>query len=217
MKLDWDPTTHYQQVAVAERYDRERFSSLAGRVFNTLERRELSRSFRSVPRTAIVLDLPCGTGRLAETLLSDGFHVVGVDISHAMLDVAQRKLQRFGDRFETRVGDVRELARFERGTYDVALCARVLMHFPLDEQIEFLKSVAVLAKSTVVFSQSLSTPYQRGRRLVKKMLGNAGPAGYPITEDDLTALLRGAGLREVQRFRLGRIISEAMFVVTEHV
>jgi 2-polyprenyl-3-methyl-5-hydroxy-6-metoxy-1,4-benzoquinol methylase len=217
MKLDWDPTTHYQQVAVAERYDRERFSSLAGRVFNALERRELSKSFRSVPRTATVLDLPCGTGRLAETLLSDGFRVVGVDISHAMLDVAQRKLQRFGDRFETRVGDVRELARFERGTYDVALCARVLMHFPLDEQIEFLKSVAVLAKGTVVFSQSLSTPYQRGRRLVKRLLGNAGPAGYPITEDDLTTLLRGAGLREVQRFRLGRLISEAMFVVTEHV
>jgi hypothetical protein len=90
------------------------------------------------------------------------------------------------------------------------------MHFPLEGQIEFLKAVAVLAKGTVVFSQSLSTPYQRTRRRVKKLLGNAGPAAYPITEADLAELLRGAGLREVGRFRLGRLISEAMFVVAEH-
>jgi 2-polyprenyl-3-methyl-5-hydroxy-6-metoxy-1,4-benzoquinol methylase len=92
-----------------------------------------------------IMDLPCGTGRLAETLLEEGFHVVGVDISAAMLAVAQRKLQRFGSGFETRVGDVRELARHERASYDAALCARVLMHFPLEQQIEFLKSVAALA------------------------------------------------------------------------
>jgi 2-polyprenyl-3-methyl-5-hydroxy-6-metoxy-1,4-benzoquinol methylase len=112
---------------------------------------------------------------------------------------------------------VRELARVERGTYDVALCARVLMHFPLDEQIVFLKSVATLTKGTVVFSQSLSTPYQRTRRRIKKLLRNAAPAGYPITEMQLKQLLQGAGLREVRRLRLSRLLSEAVCVVTEHV
>ncbi len=215
--MDWNPTDHYKDVAVAERYDRERFSGLAGRVFNTLERRVISRAFRPIPQSMTVLDLPCGTGRLAETLLSDGFRVVGVDISASMLTVAARKLQRFGSRFETRVGDVRELARTQRGVYDVALCARVLMHFPLDEQIEFLKSVATLTKGTVVFSQSLSTPYQRARRQAKKLLRNAGPAAYPITSSELATLLKGAGLREVRRLRLSRLVSEAMYVVTEHI
>jgi 2-polyprenyl-3-methyl-5-hydroxy-6-metoxy-1,4-benzoquinol methylase len=215
--MDWDPINHYKDVAVAERYDRERFSGIAGRVFNSLERGVISRAFRPISRDLTVLDLPCGTGRLAEALLTDGFRVVGVDISASMLTVAQRKLQRFGDRFQVRVGDVRELARSERGTYDVALCARVLMHFPLEEQIEFLRSVAVLTKGTVVFSQSLSTPYQRFRRGVKKALRNAGPAAYPITEKELKALLVGAGLREVRRLRLSRLLSEAACIVTEHV
>ena len=216
MSLDWNPTTHYQDVAVAERYDRERFASLPGRVFNALEKRELRRAFASVPKSATILDLPCGTGRLAEALLEEGRRVVGVDIAAPMLGVARRKLVRFGDRFETRVADVRDLAQRESGTYDAALCARVLMHFPLDEQITFLRAVARLAKGTVVFSQSLSTPYQRTRRRIKRLLGNRGPAAYPITEDDLAALLAGAGLREVRRHRLARLVSEAMFVVAEH-
>ncbi len=214
--MDWDPTNHYKDVAVAERYDQERFSGLPGRVFNALERRALRRAFASTPRTLTVMDLPCGTGRLAATLLEEGFKVVGVDISAAMLAVAQRKLQRFGPGFRTRVGDVRELAQGEKGTYDVALCARVLMHFPLAQQTEFLRSVATLVKGTIVFSQSLSTPYQRMRRRVKNLLGNPPPAMYPITESQLRSLLQGAGLREVRRFRVSRLISEGMFVVAEH-
>lgn len=214
--MEWDPINHYKDVAVAERYDRERFSRLPGRIFNALERRVLHRAFKAIPRSSTVLDLPCGTGRLAETLLDDGFRVVGVDISAPMLDVARRKLQRFGSKFQTRVGDVRGLARESPKTYDVALCARVLMHFPLEQQIEFLKGVATLAKGTVVFSQSLSTPYQRARRRVKQILGHAAPAVYPITEEQLKVLLQGAGLREVRRLRLSRLISEAAFVVTEH-
>ena len=86
------------------------------------------------------------------------------------------------------------------------------MHFPLEEQIEFLKSVAILTKGTVVFSQSLSTPYQRTRRRVKKLLHNAGPAAYPITEDDVKQMLDGACLPDVTRFRLGRLTSDAMFL-----
>lgn len=214
--MDWDPTNHYKDVAVAERYDQERFSGLPGRIFNALERRVLRKAFATIARSLKVMDLPCGTGRLAETLLEEGFQVVGIDISAPMLEVARRKLQRFGLNFQTRVGDVRDLANGERASYDVALCARVLMHFPLEQQIEFLKCVAVLTKGTVVFSQSLSTPYQRMRRRVKERLGHAPPALYPITETQLKSLLNGAGLREVSRFRLSRPISEAVFVVTEH-
>ena len=48
--MDWNPTTHYQDVAVAERYDRERFSRISGRVFNALEKRAVRRAFQAIPR-----------------------------------------------------------------------------------------------------------------------------------------------------------------------
>lgn len=213
--MNWDPVTHYKDAPVAERYDRERFSSLAGRTFNALERRTIRRAFASVSRSATVLDLPCGTGRFAEVLLDDGLTVVGADVSPAMLDVAKRKLSRFGNRFQTRVGNVHELASQERKTYDVALCARVLMHFPLEEQIAFLRDVATLTRGMVVFTQSYDSGYQRLRRRIKRLLGNQPPANYPITEAQLQQLLAGAGLREVRRVRLFSLISEAIYVVAE--
>ena len=49
--MDWDPVTHYKEIAVAERYDRERFSSLAGRVFNALERYCMRRTFPTSARS----------------------------------------------------------------------------------------------------------------------------------------------------------------------
>jgi len=213
--MRWNPVTHYQSVAVAERYDGERFSSLAGRIFNALEKYHMRRAFSGISRTALVLDLPCGTGRFAEVLLGTGFKVVGIDISAAMLEVARRKLQRFGDRFQTRMADVRQLAQHESKQYDVALCARVLMHFPLEEQISFLRSIATLTKGRVVFTQSLSTPYQRLRRRIKRLLGNQPPAGYPITEAQLQTLLEGAGLKEVDRVRPMALLTEAIYVVAE--
>src|SRR5690348_3715703 len=79
--MDWDPVGHYQDVEVAERYDCERFSRWTGRIFNALEKRAVRKAFRGVPRSAVVVDVPCGTGRLAEVLLDEGFEVVGVDIS----------------------------------------------------------------------------------------------------------------------------------------
>ena len=213
--MNWDPTTHYKNTAVAERYDRERFSSIPGRVFNSLEKRCVRKAFADLPRGAALLDVPCGTGRFAQVLLDEGFLVAGVDISAAMLEVARRKLEGHGPRFGTRVADVRDLAKAEPKRYDAALCARVLMHFPLAEQITFLASVAELTKGRVVFSQSLDTPYQRLRRRMKRLLGNQPPAAHPICERDLAKLLAGAGLREVARLRPMALLSEAIYVIAE--
>jgi hypothetical protein len=89
------------------------------------------------------------------------------------------------------------------------------MHFPLKEQISFLRAVAQLTKRRVVFTQSLSTPYQRLRRRIKRLLGNQPPARYPITEMELRSLLAGAGLREVGRIQPLPLLTESIYVIAE--
>lgn len=212
-KLEWDPVSHYQDIEVAERYDRARFSGLSGRVFDALEKYNVRRAFAGIPTSARVLDIPCGTGRLAESLLERGYRVCGADISGAMLEVAKRKLARFGDHFSTRVADVHELAREQPKSFDCALCVRVLMHFPLDEQIRFLRAVAQLSRGPVVFTQSLDTPYQRFRRWAKRPFSPWKPAGHPVSEGELADLLAGAGLSLRRRLRPMPLLTEEIIVV----
>jgi SAM-dependent methyltransferase len=214
-RLDWDPVAHYQDVQVAERYDRVRFSGLSGRVFDALEKFNVRRAFAGIPAGAEILDVPCGTGRLAEALLEQGYRICGADISGAMLEIAKRKLARFGDRFSTLVADVHALAEERPKSFDCALCARVLMHFPLDEQIRFLGAVARLSRGPVVFTQSLDTPYQRFRRRAKRPFSAWRPAGYPISEGELRELLAGAGLRLRRRLRPMPLLTEEIIVVAE--
>jgi 2-polyprenyl-3-methyl-5-hydroxy-6-metoxy-1,4-benzoquinol methylase len=214
-RIDWDPVEHYKDIEVAERYDRERFSSLAGRVFNALERASLRRVLKTIPKSAHIVDIPCGTGRMAEELLELGYRVTGADISPAMLEVAKRKLSRFGEQFGTMVCDARELSKSGKN-FDVALAARVLMHFPLNGQIEFLKGISDAVAGPIIISQSLETGYHRTRRRFKKMLGNQPSAAYPVTEADLAELLRCCNLREVRRARAFAPLSEAMMVLTDH-
>ncbi len=207
-KKNWTPSEHYKDTKIAEQYDKERFSSVSGKVFDRLEKAAIRRAFRDLPADSLILDAPSGTGRLAETLLEMGHRVVGLDISPAMLTVAQRKLARFGERYQTRVADVNDLA-LEPKQFDAALCARVLMHFPIEEQIAFLSAVCHATRRTVVFNQSLDTTYQRLRRQVKRMLGNQAPASFPITPAEARRLIQEAGLIEQARYHVLPLVSEA--------
>lgn len=212
----WDATQHYKNVKVAREYDHVRFSSPAGRVFNSREKRIIQECFQDLPRDTIVLDMPCGTGRLAEAILESGLKVHGADISAEMLDVANERFASYGDRFTTEVIDAFKLTGSER-QFDVALCARVLMHFPLETQIEFLRGVGSITRKRIVINHSLSSPYQRFRRWIKKLLGHQQSAGYPITNDEIKRLLAESGFTEVRRRRINALISEAVYIVAEKI
>lgn len=58
---------------------------------------------------AAVIELGCGTGRLAETLLRTrvpaGATYLGIDISTTMIDLARKRLRPWKDRAEVRIGD----------------------------------------------------------------------------------------------------------------
>lgn len=212
----WDATQHYKNITVAKEYDRVRFSSLAGRVFNNQEKRIIQECFQDLPRDTFILDMPCGTGRLAETLLESGLKVHGVDISAEMLAVAKERLADYGDRFVTEVMDALNLTGSEK-QFEAALCARVLMHFPLETQIKFLQGVASITRRRIVINHSLSSPYQRFRRWIKKLLGHQQSAGYPVTDIEIKRLLAEAGFAEIKRRRINSLISEAIYIVAEKI
>ncbi len=80
-----------------------------------------------------VLDLGCGIGRWSRRLARGGATVVGVDLSRAMLDEAERRTERSGQSGTIiyRVEDLRALDLAQR--FDLVFGVTVLQHVLLDE------------------------------------------------------------------------------------
>jgi SAM-dependent methyltransferase len=76
-----------------------------------------------------VLDVGCGSGRIAEFVLEAGAgHYVGIDFSEPMISLSRARLARYGDRPELITGDFLG-ARIE-GEFDVVLALGLFDYLP---------------------------------------------------------------------------------------
>jgi SAM-dependent methyltransferase len=72
----------------------------------------------------LILDAGCGTGRNLKLLLLAGSTAVGIDFSHAMLQVARRQLKNA----PVALADLQGGLPFGRGAFDAVLCALIGEH-----------------------------------------------------------------------------------------
>jgi ubiquinone/menaquinone biosynthesis C-methylase UbiE len=212
--MNFDPRTEYQDTQTAEEYDRRRFTSFSGRLFQLCERRALERVLSSVTLGSLLVDAPCGTGRLMPLYLSKGFRVLGVDISREMIHVARRRTASWKGKANFSRMD---FARIPLATdsVDAVFCIRFLPHFPPEERIEMLREFSRIARERVVISLSISNGWMRFRRKLKDWLGHEKPVRNPVTIDAMRRELNLAGLREVKRLWTVPIFSEQIIVVCE--
>lgn len=106
--LDW-PVTEVPDIASEyDRYAGIYDSIFNGRINDIGFYVNFARQF--LPEKGTILELGTGTGRLAEYLVNDGFNVIGVDFSRAMLEIAKKRKDRLGNQFKPVYGDVRQLS-----------------------------------------------------------------------------------------------------------
>ena len=88
---------------------------------------------------ARVLELGCGTGRVAIPLVAHGAFVHGLDRSEAMLEIALEKVASadLGDRIQLEVGDISRFQLHRRFDFIIAPF-RVLQNLEFDSQVEGL-------------------------------------------------------------------------------
>ena len=212
--MAFDPRTHYQDHRTAEEYDRERFSSLSGKVFQWAERRSLEQIVRRLPRGSRILDAPCGTGRLLDLFLRLDLTVVCADISAEMLAVARSRTLQWNGRISFSRMDLNQIPLADRSVA-ATFSIRFLPHIPPDERALMLREFRRVSQSWVVLSLSLSTPWHRFRRRIKRWLGHSAPVRHPVTSEALAVELRQAGLREVRRVWTCPLLSEQVLVACE--
>lgn len=113
---------HQKYQEIAPDYD-QRWQSYINRTLSFLD------SWAEIPTEATVLDLPCGTGEFEHLLLAKNptQKIVGVDISEAMLQIAQQKYENYPNvSFHTaKASDL----PFDSNCFDRIICANSFHYF----------------------------------------------------------------------------------------
>jgi 2-polyprenyl-6-hydroxyphenyl methylase/3-demethylubiquinone-9 3-methyltransferase len=77
-----------------------------------------------------VLDVGCGGGILSEAMARAGARVLGIDLSRAVLDVAELHALEAHVAVEYRLAAVEDLAQERPAAFDLATCMEMLEHVP---------------------------------------------------------------------------------------
>ena len=146
---------YYSQREVADNYDEERFTTVAGRMVDRFEKNVVISNLPENPEGVKVLDVGAGSGRFTVEMAMRGFNVVACDYSPVMLDIIKSKVEEVG--LENRVvlsrQDVTNLT-FERNEFDFISCIRVFVNLDaIDNERKALDELVRVCKpgGTIVF------------------------------------------------------------------
>lgn len=134
----------------AERY-RDRFKR--GRKLRTHQQEimALQRVLAALPPLTTIVDAGSGAGRLAPELSRHAAHLIQVDISPQMLEVAFADYPLPPDRGTYLQADVRSIP-LESDSADLVFCHRLLNHLSSDDRLQALRELARISRAYVVVS-----------------------------------------------------------------
>ncbi|MBS1302291.1 magnesium protoporphyrin IX methyltransferase [Loktanella sp. SALINAS62] len=155
---------------------------------------------------ARVLDAGCGTGAAAVALAERGAQVVGVDISPALIDIANRRMpDHVAGRISFVAGDMTAMD----GTFDFAVAMDSLIYYTAEEVARILDRAPVT--DTFAFTLAPRTPLLMTMFRVGKLFPRAdrSPVMIPHRARDIRTALTGGTLEEIDRINSGFYISTA--------
>lgn len=179
----------YQSYAVAEDYERARYSSLLGRYRYTREQRAVNDLLDRIPEGVSFADCPHGIGRWWPVLARRASRIVALDISEGMRRYATEQAERIDLDVEVREGDAEHLP-LEDGSVDYTFSFALTRHLPLPVQFTVLSEFARVARMGVIstFSVMSHLTYEIWRhRTIHE--------SFPILPEQLEWMATEAGLR----------------------
>jgi SAM-dependent methyltransferase len=165
-------------------------------------RRQLAADTVASHEAPRVLDVGCGSGRIAEFALEAGAaSYLGVDFSEPMVEMARERLARYGDRVELQVADFLEAPL--SGEFDVILAVGLFDYLPNAQ--DFTDKMASLCAPGGCMVGSFPTwSLLKGpvRKVRYEWIGDCPIFNYSRT--GLDQMLRSGGFERVEILSPGR-------------
>lgn len=143
-------------------------------------------------RGARLLDAGCGTGALAVEAARRGAHVVAIDLSPTLVQLAGERLPHdLGHgRIEFRVGDMLDPAL---GRFDHVVGMDSLIHYDAPDMVRMIAGLAARAQTSVITTFAPRTPLLTAMHTVGRLFprGDRAPAIAPIGETTLRRRIAG--------------------------
>ena len=157
-----------------------------------------------------MLDIGTGTGRIAELLLDDADHVVGLDRSPEMLRLARARLQdRPSDRWELVQGDFGALP-FDAQSFDTVVLHQVL-HYATDPALPLAEAARVCRPGGHIAIVDLAA-HEREELRVRHAHARLG-----FTDEQMLAWLTACGLAPGEPLTLaGHGLTTRIWVARRH-
>jgi 2-polyprenyl-3-methyl-5-hydroxy-6-metoxy-1,4-benzoquinol methylase len=159
-------------------------------------RRELAAATIAGRKDPTVLDVGCGSGRIAEFALQAGAReYLGIDFSEPMVELARRRLARFGPEVTLEVGDF--LAFQSDARFDVVLALGLFDYLP-DPQRFTRRMFELCAPGGSMVASFPRFSLLKGpiRKVRYEWIGNCPIFNY--THRELELLLGGSGFSELE-------------------
>jgi len=112
-----------------------------------------------IPKGSNVLDVGCGTGRLAFQFSEHCNKIVGIDLSSKNISVANVKLiyEKYNN-IEFVHGNISKLANIEKDKFDFAVLTYVIHEIDENERIKVLTQIKSIAKQIIIGDYITPTP-----------------------------------------------------------
>lgn len=167
-----------------------------------------------------ILDAGCGTGALAVVAAKRGAHVVAIDLSPNLIDLARERLPHsLGDgRIDFHVGDMLDPAL---GRFDHVVAMDSLIHYRAWDTARVLAGLGERTDRSIVFTfaprtAALTVMHAAGRLFPR---GDRAPAIEPVREQtigrNLDSTLPGWHSQRTHRVNRGFYISQALELVRQ--
>lgn len=174
------------------------------------EMKLVARACRLIPKTATVLDAPCGGGRVTVQMASAGYRMTAADIADGMLTVAQEYFTARGLSVPVHRQDLEKMT-FAAGSFDTIFCFRLFHHLPTPEvRARLVGELCRVARTQVAISYfnaaSISARQKRSRARRK---------GKTLREHSVS-LAELAGCFHLHGFQLVKDFAQMRFIHNLH-
>jgi magnesium-protoporphyrin O-methyltransferase len=141
-----------------------------------------------------ILDAGCGTGAFAMAAARRGAHVVAIDLSPSLVDVAVQRVAQHLDVFDNgghidfRSGDMTDAAL---GAFDHVVAMDCLIHYDAEDAVRVLQGWSRRTTRSLLFTFAPSNPLLRAMHTVGRLFprGDRAPAIEPVAEGALRRML----------------------------